>query len=194
MSSRPAWSTRASSRTGTKATEKPCLDGKKDPFFIFSASTEIYTSLHTAIEHFSLRLSYFYYIKVSGQIWITLSRSHSISWVNNKKQSHTNHAVSLRLEMSHWPVIEKHLAMNVGLSGQDSQTENDIKIQDLNNKQLLGWTFRLGIHAESPLLQKDYVYQSCFMPDLESVINPWEFVLVYASPRATSLLWICSEI
>ncbi len=26
MSSRPAWSTRASSRTGSKATEKPCLE------------------------------------------------------------------------------------------------------------------------------------------------------------------------
>ncbi|CAO2594292.1 hypothetical protein LEMLEM_LOCUS7677 [Lemmus lemmus] len=29
LSSRPAWSTRASSRTGSKATEKPCLRKKK---------------------------------------------------------------------------------------------------------------------------------------------------------------------
>ncbi len=29
MSSRPAWSTRASSREGSKATEKPCLEKQK---------------------------------------------------------------------------------------------------------------------------------------------------------------------
>ena len=32
MSSSPAWSTRASSRTGSKATKKPCL-GKPNIFF-----------------------------------------------------------------------------------------------------------------------------------------------------------------
>ena len=29
VSSRPVWSTRASSRTGSRATEKPCLEEKK---------------------------------------------------------------------------------------------------------------------------------------------------------------------
>lgn len=46
--------------------------------------------------------------------------------------------------------------MHIALSGQGFQTESDIEIQGLNNKQIFGWTLGLGVLAESPLLQ-DFV-------------------------------------
>ena len=67
MSSRPTWSTRASSRTGFKATEKPCLEKQKKKKFLWCVPV-ISAQWRKRPDSFKIILSY---LENSRPAWVT---------------------------------------------------------------------------------------------------------------------------